>query len=690
MRTVISGPYGSACDQHGAPGQIRCSATGGPVDQPGTLLCGRDGVVGMVHQCLDRPVKGPARLLPIVVTAGRHGSGKTFFVEDLHRQLKPVLPCALLYLEHAADSTPGDIAAALAFQLNSHVRQFGRIAFPRLMLGLLGIRLNIDRHSRQKARRKLERELDRSEVLAAAARLVDEVGQKFVDATNSPVVQSGEMGVQFLFSEALPRLGRLRFQVPLAWYASFLNCGNGKDALIELNQAASAAAGTDPAGKDQALVDKTLCAAFLADLRADYDRFSVFHGKRTVNCLALLDNADTLAGARFLKLLAGQRYPGPSEPDPLLIVATVGNGPERRLPAGQPAAGPMPGYPAWARSFSPDKPASWWCPIALTDLSPAGTRLLVRSKVLGSPERDALFLHAVTGGHPATTSLLAEQMGLLSDQARANPALRLRGLLDLPVDGAGGERVVVADRALELLLGKDASDADDPLLADMVTCAAVTNLKVDACQAALGADADVSAIVDMLSSFARTMPVQAGPGRPRYAGWPHPLLRRLLLRLLAQRGEAANGWKAVHRRLARYFCENGDVTASLYHRLALGQLAAAATGLDQYLDRLGAGPFCEMLHAVAAAPIPLRVTAPAVKFVDERVHGLGPLSHRRKTVASLLAACWLYQDWLSDPGRTLARFIAVQFEHLMFFDVPDRDVFLAESERYQDDVSEWE
>jgi hypothetical protein len=72
------------------------------------------------------------------------------------------------------------------------------------------------------------------------------------------------------------------------------------------------------------------------------------------------------------------------------------------------------------------------------------------------------------------------------------------------------------------------------------------------------------------------------------------------------------------------------------------------------------------------------------------VHGLGPLSHRRKTVASLLAACWLYQDWLSDPGRTLARFIAVQFEHLMFFDVPDRDVFLAESERYQDDVSEWE
>jgi hypothetical protein len=330
------------------------------VDQPGTLLCGRDGAVGLVHQCLDRPAKGPARLLPIVVTTGRHGSGKTFFVEDLHRQLKPVLPCALLYLEHAADSTPGDIAAALAFQLNSHVRQFGRIAFPRLMLGLLAVRLELDRHSRHKARRKLEKELDRSEVLAAVARLVDETGQKFADATSSPVAQGAEIAAHLL-SEALPRLGRLRFQVPLAWYASALNCGNGKDALVELNQAASVAAGTDPDGKDQALVDKTLCAAFLADLRADYDRFSVLHGKRTVNCLALLDNADTLSGARFLKLLAGQRYPGPSAPDPLLVVATGGNGPERRLPAGQPVAvGPKVAYPAWARSFSPDKPGSWW------------------------------------------------------------------------------------------------------------------------------------------------------------------------------------------------------------------------------------------------------------------------------------------------------------------------------------------
>jgi len=665
---------------------------------PMTALSGRDGVLNFFQKCLDRPERNPARLLPIVVLVGRHGSGKTVLIEELRRQLKPLVPCALVYLERTPDATPGEIAAALAFQLNSHVHQFGRIAFPRLMLGLLAVRLPLDQEVRSNARRELEKELDSSAVLTAAARVVEEVSLKFVDKTGSPVVQAGEIAAQSLLTATLPRIGRLRFRSALDWYASAMNCGNGQDALIELNQAASdATPASDPAGNDQRQrarqrVDKILCEAFLADLRASYDRFSLSHGQRTVNCLALLDNAGTLSGARFLKLLADLRRANPAAPDPLVIAATAESSPTPNLPIAKAVASARAaaGYSSWARDFRPDSPGSWWYPIMLTDLSVADTKTLVRSRVLGSAERDARFLHGVTAGHPGCIRLFADVLTHLSDASSPGPAaLRLRSLLDQPLDGGDGAPATVADRALELLLGTRETDADDPLLAMMVTCSPITDLGLDACKALLGQDEDINAIIEMRRRFTSVAQIHPEASTAELALRPHPLLRRLLLRRLVQRGDAVDGWNAVHGKLARHYRERGARAAMLYHQLALDQLGDVAAELDDWLGRLKAGAWRDMLYAIAAAPGPVPVTGPPVRFVEERVKRLGPLDHRLRTVARLVAACRLHQDWLSDPNHALASFISIQFEHLTLFGIPDSEVFLDEFERYRATVIEW-
>ena len=247
----------------------------------------------------------------------------------------------------------------------------------------------------------------------------------------------------------------------------------------------------------------------------------------------------------------------------------------------------------------------------LTDLSVTDTKPLVRSNVLGSTERDARFLHGVTSGHPGCTRLFAGVLTHLSDPSSPGPgALRLRSLLDQPLDGGDGASVTVADRALELLLGTGETDADDPLLAMMVTCSPITDLGLDACKALLGQDEDVNAIIEMRRRFASAAPINPEASAAELALRPHPLLRKLLLRRLAHRGDAADGWQAVHGKLAEHYRERGARAAMLYHQLALDQLADVAAELDDWLGRLKAGAWRDMLYAIAVGTGPVPVTGP--------------------------------------------------------------------------------
>jgi hypothetical protein len=74
------------------------------------------------------------------------------------------------------------------------------------------------------------------------------------------------------------------------------------DVLVELNRWAR----NDKNKHDGRNVDQLLMAAFLADLRAEFDR-KRRSDERSLNCVVLLDNADTELGRRFLNGLVRAR-----------------------------------------------------------------------------------------------------------------------------------------------------------------------------------------------------------------------------------------------------------------------------------------------------------------------------------------------------------------------------------------------
>jgi hypothetical protein len=619
---------------------------------------------------------------------GRRGSGKTALLDTLERDLEPLVPCARADLAQIPDAPPGQVAAALAFQLNRDLRGFGRIAFPRLMLGHMAIRLDLDQTNREAARREIAERLVGGETLGTLAEIVSELGQKFGPAVESPVRQSAEMAARYLLGAVLPRVGQLlRSRAPLTWHAKFRGVGRPEDALIDLNQWASS-----DAAADARRVDETLCAAFLADLNADFYGRHLRHGKRAVNCLALLDNADASAGSGFLELLAEYRYRSTDSPDPLLVVATFRDRPRPQLDVPAAAPGGGIGYPAWLERATAERTReSCWYPVTLTDLSRDDTDRLVRSRVLGSPRRDTRFLYEITRGHPAVTRLLAGELANLSQHGEA--AFDMRMLLDLPLRGE--ETVTVADRCLQLLLGARDADAGDPMLAAMVTCSATADLRPAACEAVLGGNAGFSA-TDVRKRFADTM--WADPGSDGHGGRlvPHPLLRRLLLRRLAERDDdAPDSWSATHRALAEHYRGAEDSAAEWYHTLALadltglGCLAEAAAWLVGIHRKLGAQAWCDTLDQVVMAPSRLRPAAPPVTFVTRIADSVQAAEPEHRAIAVLITAKWLYGDRLCDPRHTLAHVIAVQFERLAQLGRSDSDVFFAQSERYQAITEEW-
>ncbi len=656
--------------------------------QPATELYGRANVIKTVQQCLARPTRSAPRPLPVVMLLGRRGSGKTTLLKKLEYDFEPLVPCARVDLGQNPDAPPGQVAAVLAFQLNRHVRGVGRIPFPRLMLGHMAIRLELDQTSRTAARREVAERLEGGETLVTLTEIVGELGQKFGPAAEAPFRQGAEMAARYLLSAVLPRVGRMmRLRAPLAWHAKFRGTGTPEDALIDLNQWAGGATGAD-----DRRVDETLCAAFLADLRADYYGRHLRHGKRAVNCLALLDNADASAGSGFLELLVERRYRSGESPDPLVVVATLRDRPRPQLevPAATPAGSDGIGYPAWLEHATGERTReSCWYPVTLTDLSRDDTDHLIRSKVLGSSRRDTRFLYELTLGHPAATRLLADELAVQSrpDGAAFDP----RRLLDLPLRGE--ETSTVADRCLQELLGD--ADAADPLLTAMITCSATADLRPTACDAVLGGTAGFGA-TDVRRRFAETM--WADPGSDGHDGRlvPHPFLRRLLLRRLAQRDDdAPDGWSATHRALAEHYRAAEDSIPEWYHKLALvdlsglDHLAAVATWLADGLRELSTQAWCDRLDEITAAPSRLHGTEPPVMFVTHLVGRVRWTEPEHRTAALLMTARWLHRDRLSDPRHTLARVIAVQFDDLARLGRPDSDVFFAESEKYRAIAEEW-
>src|SRR5215471_6708945 len=101
-------------------------------------LQGRAGIFEtLIPGCLARPAGSRGtRDVPIVLLLGPRGSGKTVLLDAVGRRFKDV-PQAALDFDATGPMRPRTAVISLAFQLARKCGKYGRLPFPRLLLGLL-------------------------------------------------------------------------------------------------------------------------------------------------------------------------------------------------------------------------------------------------------------------------------------------------------------------------------------------------------------------------------------------------------------------------------------------------------------------------------------------------------------------------------------------------------------------------
>lgn len=471
-------------------------------------------------------------------------------------------------------------------------------------------------------------------------------------------------------------------------------------------------------------VDKTLCAALLADLRADYNDRSLFHGQRTANCLLLLDNAGGGVGARFLDLLAEcRRDSGRADEsgDPLVVVAVLRGQPRR--PVGEPIdATDTRLVFVTPRTAADGGHPDWWCPVRLTDLSDDTVIDLTRGGALGSARRDADFVAELTGGHPEAADRVASLLATLGGQT-----FDVRQLMDhvIPPRLAEAWRideddVTVEAHLLRRALGEDLvrDEADDAgrvgkadgadgsggsdgdmgrseaskhsLLDAMAACAATPGLRRAAGSAVFQfmGWTELSA-VDVRGRLAAAMWLdERGEGDPRL----HPYIKVLLCRWLAHDPVA---WRDVHQGYAAHYAQPESAPLRHHHHLALVEPAHAEplTRVIAYLEHeFAERPAAEWLRAldtVTAAPNRVRTTRDPRAFVTT-LAGTAEPGSRRTVIARLTVARWLFGDRLFDPRRRLAGLIADEYDHLAQLSDDGAETLFEESARHRTIEREWE
>lgn len=650
-------------------------------------LYARGRVLGFVGEGLKR--RGAAGgQLPIMLLAGPHGSGGTALLDRLWEQYGPDSPGAHLDLASARGAE--DVVFAVMQGLRRRILGIRQIPFPRLRLAFKALNFPEDGSGR-----------------AAFDAYMDSGGsgtaeslQAWVDRA-SVLLRTPEQ--QFLATVVGRTAGWLLTgfdhrgeKHALRWYAEngLSGGGTGYDPLWELfgKQRDSA----DSASRQ---VEKTLCAALLADLRADFNGRSVLHGQRTSNCLVLLDNAGNKAGERLLDLLAECRRDAVKAGqggDPLLVVAALRGRTLRR------AGTPIDTTDGRLAFPGPAAAEGGWLPVRLTDLDAADVVKLTDSGILGDNRRDASFIHAATGGHPEAASLLAALLAR-PDVARGE----LSGLLDrrlplgweLPGPAIADEfEGRVADHLLLRVFPEglntgpegELAAGDNALLDALAVCTVTPGLRLGACQRVLNAMdwTEVTAVEvrDRLEEALWIEPPAEGAD-PRV----HPLVGLLLRHWLAR---DAGKWRAVHQAYAAHYSRPEDAALRQHHTLALvepGQtayLSDVARFLEERLDKSDPAGWLRGLGVVTAAPNRSRGPRDPRVFVSTLAGPAQP-GDRRRVVARLAVARWLGHDRLFDPGRQLAQLAATELENLAQLQMPDGEAFFEESARWRRIEREW-
>ncbi|MER5751400.1 hypothetical protein [Streptomyces sp. NPDC002088] len=632
--------------------------------------------------------------LPFVVLSGGRGLGKSAVLAELREAYQEETrkderlrhtPLALIDCESEEFARPRPEQTAetwspvsqallvLAEQLGERVKHAGKIAFPRLLAGLVAVHAPDWRDAEaDRIRRELRRILLLNDggpgfghfagrmagrvvarVIAAAAGQ----GDPFLSATIEATLESISEG-----------FGSRKQQKPSLWYRTYPNAGgNATRGLILLSQHFRA----DGPSREHA--ERYLVRALLTDLTEAYAGIGS-RLRRLGRPLVLLDNAHAGPGPGLIGPVLRDRAEGFA--DEVVFVATV-RGPD--LPA---VRGTLRHELAEvARRFdwrADTSPASRALLVSLPPLSPDDTLHIVGAvcEDVEVPPRLPHATHRLTGGNPLGITLLAA-----SAAQHPQEAASLGRLLTAPVtlrEDQTDDGRPTRDELLEQLVPSDRLEE--------LTVLAAAHDHESAC-----ALADAQLPDDFGSAGVRTLEARlAEEGLPAAPGHfvGDPFVRTLLLLRLHHQHADHGKWRDVHETLIRHYTDEDDDPARaryrLHHELALGDTQGAVAYLRDTFHSLDTRTWLDTLRFLTSAPYfhahddagrdfagpDDRRAAIALDRSGTRQQppeGVDPLLHQR--VRRLLHAVWQLADPLVLPDARVCD--RLQFELLQLSDVPE-------------------
>jgi hypothetical protein len=609
---------------------------------------GRKPVIMLVRELMAREEMGGAlrnQRFPILVVEGFRGAGKTALLSELDELLDQRVPYARLDFEANRHASIPEVLSALAFELSRKCPRYGVLQFPRFSVGQLVMGLELDLTDHAQACRQVVAALERQRGVDTIRDVLVKTAGEVLKTAGAPVEPPGryvfERSLRWLTAWAPERIVLGSFQ---NWYGhrDLGLTNNSVDVLVDLNRWA----GNTEDENDRQRVDDLLWAAFLADLRAEFDR-GRRADERSLNCVVLLDNADTVLGRRFLDELVRARRQrvagGQDDADPLTVVATT----RGALLADVPRADRALVTPDNARPGqlprTPDRSRPWWLQYRLPDLTEdeVGRAVAALDLDRGNNQRMTRVVFQLTGGHPASTSLVLDAIAKRPPKNRTEP----EAILSQAPSGDGSQHPQTLE---DQILGRLLVGVSDAALPDLVTCAAARDRRHALTLAGqdgllVGGQANYMEVLDPILWRSDDA---AGDGAAGPA-----LLRRLLRRRLARRDPAVSAsWAGVYARLRNACRAEGDEAGELYYALANRELGFVIRRLHQRLAELETTAWFELVESVTAAPHQHRRREALIDEVRTLVRS-ADLEQQLAPLGQFVAALWITADPFSDSDR---------------------------------------
>lgn len=652
-----------------------------PAESPN--LCGLQPITGRLLERLVARPGGKSRELPTVVAIGARGTGKTALLRAVKYRVERV-PHIYLDFERG-EMEPRKVLGELAFGLNRHWKQFGRIAFPQLWLCMLvvGTVGQVPPDNRRAAVRQLRAIMAQDQPIERNRKEINDLVQSVGSLAGGALPAWALPATDWLL-RGVGWFGRYRLLRKVRRLAA--PGGKAEDALVDIAHWAHADAA------ERAAVDAIFCEAFLGDLRRAYSGLQ--GSRRTLNCVALLDNVHTPAGRKFLQVLQEARRRA-GDPDPMVVVATsrvwlpMWNdawhrpGTHRLPEGGSPLPAPRKPSDIDADHPAGETPDNRWMPWYLIDLSQVTAQDVADFADLpGLPPavRITDFLSALTGGHPGGVAWALEVITARDPEAQNGG---LRGIFEfrLPTRGDEPARTLAETAQAELLQDFDAATE----LHELTTVSAARTIDMFYRPELLHADhPDGESLLQTLRDRLWIREIDSAETNFEIDPW----LRRILLRRLASRMPPDTpSWVRAHTLCRDFYRSAGREADACYHALALHDLGTAVDFLARPFGTASpafgvdaAAAWLADLDLVTSAPNRLPPDTPPIEQVQQLVRDSGP--DLSSTLAWLVAALWISNDPLGDPKRTLHHTINSEFRHLAHGRGPGSDLLYERAERY--------